>query len=249
LNFSVGAASNYYNIVYETSTLKITPTNQNKLNLNLYGALAGKPFTLITTGGSGTGAITETVTTGSSATNCQVSNRVLTNTNSETDQKFCRVTVTKAASRNYKSESLTADVYFMVFVNDQPTNQVGGGTVIALNGKTSLTIETATTSAEEPPTISAITYVSEMRIVDPQIGFMTIPAHWEVTGTGFGSQNNSDITLYFWRYAAATFAANNFRVVNSTTIYLDTLPVARQAGPLTVQTRYGVAVSDFDFTG
>jgi hypothetical protein len=251
LNFSVGAANNYYNIVYQTSTLKITQANQSKLSLNLYGALAGKPFTLITTGGSGTGAITETVTTGSSATNCQVSNRVLTNTNSETDQKFCRVTVTKAASRNYKSESLTADVYFMVFVNDQPTNQVGGGTVIGLNGKTSLTIETATVNSSGSSFTAPFIFDLQSATTCSMGG--SCHTSYYINGGGFGSPNNTAITVYLYRYVPVTLnpsadATKNY-VVNDGSIYIGNLPAGWQEGSITIVTPYGVAVSDFDFTG
>jgi hypothetical protein len=223
LNLSNGSLSNYYDVVYETSTLKITQANQNKLVLNIYGAVAGQPFALVTTGGSGTGAVTETVTAGGNATNCQVSNRILTNTNSSTDQKFCRVTVTKAASRNYKSESLTADVYFMVFINDQPTGLVGSGSTIALNGMTSLTVENPATNTA--PMITGATLSG---------GVLTI------TGYGFGS---SPVTIRFYRYVpAATMPTPTLN--GSIYTIVVSVPAGAQDGPVEVITATGEAVTD-----
>jgi hypothetical protein len=187
LTFGVGAASNYQAVVYETSTLKITQANQNKLILNLYGAVAGSPFTLVTTGGSGDGAVTETVTVGSTASNCSVSNHVLSNSNSSSQQFYCNVLVTKASSRNYKSESLTASVYFMVFLNSQPSGQVGSGSTIALNGMTSYSVDTTT-----PPSITSL---STTLLSLGSGGIFTI------NGTGFGA---SGLTVKFWRNKIVT---------------------------------------------
>jgi hypothetical protein len=191
LNFSVGNISNYQSVVYETSTLVITQANQNKLSLNLYGAVAGSPFTLLTAGGSGDGAVTETVTAGSTATNCAVSNHVLTNSNSASEQIYCNVIVTKASSRNYKSESLTASVYFMVYINSQPTGQVGSGNGIGLNGITSFD-----TSTVLPPSITGF---STLTLSLGTGGTFTI------TGTGF----TGSITVKFWRNKSLAATSGN----------------------------------------
>jgi hypothetical protein len=185
LNLSSGSLSNYYNVVYETSTLTITQANQNKIILNLYGAVAGSPFTLQISGGSGDGAVTETLTAGGDATNCALSNRVLSNSNSATEQRFCRVTITKAASRNYKVESLTASVYFMVFINNQPV-QIGSGATIGLNGVTSYTVDTTS-----PPTITSL---SATTISIGAGGTFTI------NGTGF----TGNVVVRFYRNKPVT---------------------------------------------
>lgn len=145
INFSIGSLSNYQGVTYETSTLKITQANQNKLSINLYGAIAGSPFLIQTSGGSGSGDVTETVTAGGTATNCTLSNHVLSNSSPNTVQVTCNIKVTKASSRNYFAESLDATVYFMLYVNNMPTNQVGSGSTIGLNGATSLTIDDSAT--------------------------------------------------------------------------------------------------------
>ncbi|CAN2210972.1 Concanavalin A-like lectin/glucanases superfamily [Candidatus Nanopelagicaceae bacterium] len=216
LSFGIGLESNYLAVVYETSTLKITQANQNKLSINLYGAVAGSPFTIFVTGGSGTGAVTETITAGSTATNCRVNNHILQNDNGVTDQKTCNIAVTKAASRNYKVESTTATVYFMVFVNSQPTNQVGSGSTIALNGKTSLTVDDSST-------------VRVPRIT----GFTLSGSTLTINGEGFGS---IPVTITFERYVNA---ANNPTPTSAGTVIAVAVPVGAISGPVLVITAGG----------
>jgi hypothetical protein len=189
LTFLTGAASNYQAVVYETSTLKIIQANQDRLVLNLYGAVAGQPFTLQISGGSGTGAVTETLTAGSTATNCRLSNRVLSNDNGTSDQKSCNVLITKAASRNYKVETMTATIYFMVY-QGQPTDQVGGGATIGLNGQTSLSI--ADTNTVQAPIISSF---SNSGTLDLGAG-QTL----SIFGSGFTGQ----VIVKFWRNKSTT---------------------------------------------
>ncbi|CAN2208603.1 Concanavalin A-like lectin/glucanases superfamily [Candidatus Nanopelagicaceae bacterium] len=228
LTFQVGAASNYQAVIYDTSTLKITQANQKQLTLNLYGAVAGTPFTLQISGGSGTGAVTETVTAGSTAVNCRVSNKVLSNDTPSTEQKTCNISITKASSRNYKAETLTATVYFMMFVNNQPTNQVGGGTVIALNGVTSFETSTVT-----PP---GITGFSSLNISLSAGGTLRI------TGSGL----TGSITVKFSRNKTVSATAADGT-------YID-IPVASiqsagaSSGRVAVVTVNGEAVSDQSLT-
>ena len=224
LTFSVGSVSNYQAVVYETSTLKITQANQNKLVLNLYGAVAGSPFTLVTTGGSGDGAVTETVTAGSTATNCSISNRILSNSNSATQQFYCNVLITKASSRNYKSESLTASVYFMVYLNSQPSNQAGSGSTIGLNGVTSLE-----TSTVLPPAITSLS-VSTLSLSS---GITT----FTITGSGF----TGTITVKFWRNKIISATSSN-----GTTIDIPVSSISSAgatSGRIAVITSAGEAVS------
>jgi hypothetical protein len=224
LTFGVGSANNYQAVVYETSTLKITQANQNKLILNLYGAVAGSPFTLVTTGGSGDGALTETVTAGSTASNCSVSNHVLSNSNSATQQFYCNVLVSKASSRNYKSESLTASVYFMVFINSQPTGLVGSGSTIALNGATSLE-----TSTVVPPSITALS-VSSLSLSGGVTTFT-------ITGSGF----TGSITVKFWRNKIISATSSDGTTIN---IPVSSISAAgATSGRIAVITPAGEAVS------
>jgi hypothetical protein len=228
ITFQVGALSNYQGVIYETSTLKITQANQDKLTLNLYGAVAGASFTLQVGGGSGTGAVTETVTAGSTAVNCRISNKVLSNDTPATEQKACNVSITKASSRNYKAETLTATVYFMTFVNNQPTNQVGSGSTIALNGVTSFETSTVT-----PPSIT---------------GFSTLTlslgagGSFTITGSGF----TGSITVKFSRnkIVSATSGDGTTLVIPVSTIST----AGASSGRVVVITAAGEAVSDQSLT-
>ncbi len=223
LSFQIGATSNYQAVVYETSTLKITQANQNKLIINLYGAVAGLPFTIQVTGGSGTGAITETITAGSTATNCQVVNHVLSNSNAAGDQKTCNIRVTKAASRNYLEESTTATVYFMAFVDNQPRNQVGSGSTIGLNGINQIWAEPGTA-----PTISTFTASGARG--------STIT----INGSGF----NTPILIVEFNFYQV---ASTVTVVSPTQLTV-VVPSGATTGPIVVTNSYSSAFSATDFT-
>lgn len=219
INFSIGALSNYQAVNYETSTLKITQANQNKLSINLYGAVAGSPFLIQTSGGSGPGAVTETVTAGGSASGCTLSNHVLSNSSPSTQQVTCNIVVTKASSRNYKAETLTATVYFMLFVNNMPTDQVGSGSTIALNGATSVWVDPGATPTITGPTSGSFN----------QSGLITI------TGSGFSL---GPIIVKF----------NRNQVVSGITAGSDTsmtitIPAGALSGFFSVTNANGIAVS------
>jgi hypothetical protein len=223
LSFLIGAASNYQAVVYETGTLKITQANQNKLTINLYGAVAGLPFTIQVSGGSGTGAITETITAGSTATNCQVVNHVLSNSNAAGDQKTCNIRVTKAASRNYFEESTTATVYFMAFVDNQPRSQVGSGSTIGLNGINQIWAEPGTA-----PTISTFTASGARG--------STIT----INGSGF---NTPTLIVEFNFYQVAS----TVNLVSPTQLTV-VVPAGATTGPIVVTNSYSSAFSGTDFT-
>lgn len=147
--FGIGALSNYVNVVYETSTAVVNKAKQPALSVFLYGGTVGLPFPITVSGGGGDGAISETVTAGSSMTGCAITNHSVSA--SSTSQGFCRVYIFKAASQNYLSESITVDMYFMAYINNQPTGQVGSGSTIAINGVTSFETSTVT-----PPGVTSL---------------------------------------------------------------------------------------------
>jgi hypothetical protein len=178
-NFTSGSSANYVNIVYETSTVKITRATQPALTMNLYGAVAGSPFLIVTNGGAGPGAIVESVTAGGSAINCVVANRSLSNSSPASELKTCNLLVTKAASRNYLVQSLSATVYFMPYVVSQPT-QSTSGSGIGISGRTSLTIDVTT-----PPAISSLSTYSAAR-----------GATIEINGSGLSANS---LVVKFWR--------------------------------------------------
>jgi hypothetical protein len=179
INFTSGSAANYQNIVYETSTLKITRADQPALTINVYGAVAGSSFLIVTNGGAGTGAISESVTAGGTASNCTVANHSLSNTSPSTELRSCNILVTKAFSRNYLSASLSATIYFIPYVVNQVA-QAPAGSGLGLTGKTALTVDLTT-----PPAITTLSTYSAAR-----------GAQIEINGSGFSA---GSLVVKFWR--------------------------------------------------
>lgn len=89
------------NVLLQTLTLTLATQSQSALNVTSTSGTFGTPLTLTTSGGSGTGAISYSVTNGASTTGCAVSSGVLTSTSAGT----CLVTATKAADSSYSAIS------------------------------------------------------------------------------------------------------------------------------------------------
>lgn len=223
LTFQIGNVSNYIAVVYETSTLKITQAKQQPLLVNYYGARAGSTFTLQVSGGSGTGAYSETITAGSTASNCALSNHILSNSNSATDQKYCSVLLTRAASRNYLVETMTANIYFMVMENNMPTNQVGSGPTIGLNGQTSVTTED--TATVQVPVITGFFDLSNNPITSFDVGVL---GQFVIKGRGFGS---GQVLVKFWRNKTILVTPSG-----GTAIYITNaaVPIGATSGPISI---------------
>jgi hypothetical protein len=177
--FTFGAASNYQAIVYETSTAVVRKIAQRPLGIFMYGGVVGSPFLISLSGGDGDGVVTETLTGVSSIPGCAISNHYLTS--SASVQGFCEVLVVKAASQNYFSESQTAQLYFMAFINNQPTGQIGSGSTIAINGATSLSKD-----LNAPPVITSLSSTS--------ISLSSQGEFW-INGSGF---SNGGLRVTFW---------------------------------------------------
>jgi hypothetical protein len=124
------AADANYNSATATATVTLSPANQ-AITLN-----AGTPLTyntsetLSTTGGSGTGAVTYSTTSG-----CSVSGATLTATSGTGS---CTVTATKAADGNYNSATATATV--TLNMANQATLTVNAGTPLTYGNSETLSI-------------------------------------------------------------------------------------------------------------
>jgi hypothetical protein len=225
LTFISGLSSYYTAIVYDTSTAVVNKAKQTPLNISMYGAVIGSPFTITLLGGDGTGAVTETLTGVSTAPNCAISNHVLTS--SATQISYCQLKVTKAADTNYLLESSTVQIYFMQFAINMPTNQVGAGTTIALNGETSIIRD-----PNAAPTISSLSTYSAVAGQTQLI----------IYGSGFDHLNPAGITVKFWRNQVAS----SFTVNSGDTQITVTVPAGATTGKVTVTTPNGIAVSEFN---
>ena len=183
--FTIGSLDNYLGIIYDTATATINKANQKPLNIYMYGGTVGTPYLIWLQGGSGTGVVNETLTGVATLTGCAISNHYLTA--AEQKQGYCEVRVVKDGDQNYWSETQTVQLYFMAYINSQPSGVVGSGNGIGINGVTSYTVDTTT-----PPSITGL---STLTLSIAGGGTFVI------TGTGFGA---SGLTVKFWRNKVVT---------------------------------------------
>jgi hypothetical protein len=217
LTLTSGSLSNYTAVNYVSAFLTINKAKQAALYLAPYGALFGYPYRLIIGGGSGTGALSYSVTLGT-ASSCSISGDTVTAGSVGT----CIVTVTKATDTNYETASVTSAIYFLIYVIDQPSGQTGSGPTIALNGATSLIIDNPATN--QAPSITGLSRSTA------SVGQTIV-----ITGTGFVS--GAATSVEFWRGVPAVFT------VDSSTQITATVPADATTGKILVITTYGMGVS------
>jgi len=216
-----GLLSNYENVIFQKSGLDITKARQDSLRPTAYVGNFGTPYTLTILGGSGTGAVTESITAGSSATGCSLTNHVI----SSSTAGSCVVQLKKAYSRNYFTETSTAFIYLMQWSINQPTGQTGGGTTIGVNGNTAIIRD-----PNAAPTITSLsTYTAQAGVTQIVI-----------SGAGFNSLDIANIVVKFWRNKIAT----SFTINAGNSEITVTVPVGATTGKVTVTTPNGIAVSE-----
>jgi hypothetical protein len=221
ITMTSGLLSNYQAVVFQRSGLDITQARQDSLQVNTYGATLGLPFTVTILGGSGSGARTQTVAAGSTATGCAISGDTMTSTSAGA----CNLQIKKAYSRNYLTETTTATVFFLLWVINQPAPGVGSGPNIALSGENDVTVD-----IDLAPMISSLsTYAATAGVTSILIN-----------GVGF---NGSDplFELKFWRGIAGT----GYTINPAKTQITVTVPAGARTGKVTVTTSKGLAVSEF----
>lgn len=177
LSLSSGSLSDYQGVTYTDGSLLINRAQQSPLVIAQYAAFFGTPYKVMIFGGSGTGALTETVTAGT-AIGCSLNGDTLTTTSVGT----CQITATKAQDRNYETATAIAFVYFLNYLINQPAATPSTPNEIAISGATSLSVSTTS-----PPSITGL---STLALSIAAGGTFTI------TGTGFGA---SGLTVKFWR--------------------------------------------------
>jgi hypothetical protein len=223
LALSSGSLSDYQGVSYTDGSLLINRAQQSPLVIAQYAAVFGTPYQIMIYGGSGTGALTETVTAGT-ALGCTINGDTLTSTTVGT----CQLFATKARDRNYETATATAFVYFLNYVANQPSPSPSSGSGIALSGITS--VETSTV---QPP---AITGLSTLTLSLGAGGTFTI------TGTGF----SGSISVKFWRNKVIAATSGN-----GTTISIPVSSIASSgatSGRISVITDAGQAVSTDSLT-
>ena len=221
---TIGSLDYYQAVVYQRSGLDITQARQDSLRINTYGATSGLPFRITILGGSGSGAVTETLVSGSTSTGCAISGDIITSTS----EGACNVQVKKAYSRNYLTETATATVYFLLWVINQPSPAPGTGPNIALTGKNEVTVD-----VDLAPMISSLsTYTATAGVTSITI-----------TGVGFNDADSS-FEVNFWRGVNGT----GFAVNPAKTEITVTVPVGTRTGKVIVVTSKGLAQSELSLT-
>ena len=153
-SFSVGSASNY-SITYETATLTINKANQSALTITTTTSKYGTPLRLITSGGSGTGALSFAITSAGSASGCSITSETITVSSIGT----CNVTASKASDNNYliissietiitftKADTITITTTLSsssVTYNELPADVTVSRTVTGLAGSDTAVISTS----------------------------------------------------------------------------------------------------------
>lgn len=120
--FGVGNSGDY-TITYNTGTYTISKINQAALSLSGASLQPNATTSLNATGGSGTGNVTYSVTTGT----CTLNGTTLS---ANAAEETCTVTATKAADRNYNQQTTTADFV----VSNAPSATTNSASNVRKNG-------------------------------------------------------------------------------------------------------------------
>lgn len=240
LTVASGSLNNYVAVSYVPTPLTINKVAPASIVIPVANSNYPETFTVNVSILNGSGSLTFTTTNGT-ASGCALDYRKIYSTS----QGTCNLTIVRAADRNFTADTTTAAVFFLTFVSSQPTNQSGSGAGVGVNGATPLIIDSTA-----PPTITGISWVEGYTLMDPAIGLIRVQAHYEITGTGFGLVDNSNVTIKFWRNKSTTTgtAATGAFVANDALILILLLPSGVTPGRFAVITPNGEAVSNFTFT-
>jgi hypothetical protein len=192
---SPASLNNYQAVEYVGTTLTINKARQKSLSVGYYEAYPGiSTYPLNVYGGSGPGVITRSLISGGSA-GCSIAQDFLI---SATNIGTCDVRVEKAGTLNYFSESTTATIYWITFVNRYLPAAPTTPTDLGLSGSVAIekrSYETFTVSSFANGSGAAVTSVpmnSTMRIIGT--GFNSSDETTEVI-IGFSSIQKSSLTF------------------------------------------------------
>ena len=218
LTITVGDLSNYLAIRYDTTTVAINRIAQSVQNGAIYNAAFPETFTLFMLTGSGSGAVSYSVTSGGTASGCASDYTKI----SATTVGTCNVQIVRVGDRNFLSETSTAFLYFMSFVINQPAPAPGSGPAIALSGINSVQLESTIA-----PTITGLSASSG-----------AVGSTITITGAGFYFANPSNLSIKFWRNVSAVA----YTIVSDTSITV-TVPASATTGRILITTPNGQAAS------
>jgi hypothetical protein len=192
---SPASLSNYQAVEYVGTTLTINKARQKSLSIGQYDAYPGiSNYPLNVYGGSGPGLVTRSLISGGSA-GCSITQDFFI---SATNVGTCDVRVEKAGTLNYFSESTTATIYWITFINRYIPAAPTTPTDLGLSGSVSIekrSFEAFTVSSFANGSGGAVTSVpmnSIMRIIGT--GFNSSDETTEVI-IGFSSIQKSSLTF------------------------------------------------------
>jgi hypothetical protein len=223
LTLTSGLLSRYRAITYIDGTLRINRAQQFDLVIPQYQAIFGAPYQAIAYGGSGTGAMSYSVSPGS-ALSCSISGDTVT-TSSEGS---CYLTATRSQDQNYETRTVSAYIYFLIWsAINSPAPAVGSGSTIALTAETTLIRD-----VNLAPSITSVGLS----------GDLSYPV--AINGSGFLSSSAGATTIKFWR--GKTVSSSGF-IIKSDSLIWSTQPAGATTGRLAVENSNGIAVSAAPF--
>jgi hypothetical protein len=208
----------YTTVTYASSSMTINKVAPTAVTIPWINTNYPETFTVNFTSTSGNQTIRYSTSNGT-ASGCTLDYKKIYTTS----QGTCTVTITRAADRNFTADTTTATIFFLAFVNSQPTGLVGSGSTIALNGATSLE-----TSTVLPPSITGL---STLTLSIGAGGTFTI------TGTGF----TGSIEVKFWRNKVVSATSGNGTAIEIPVASIGS--IGATSGRISVTTSAGQAVS------
>jgi hypothetical protein len=208
----------YTSVIYQPTSVTINKVAPAAITIPWINANYPETFTVNFTSTSGNQTIRYSTSNGT-ASGCTFDYKKIYTTT----QGTCTVTITRAADRNFTADTTTATIFFLAFVNSQPTGQLGSGSTIALNGATSLE-----TSTVLPPSITGF---STLTLSIGAGGTFTI------IGTGF----TGSIEVKFWRNKVYTATSGNGTTIEVPVASIGS--IGATSGRILVTTSAGQAVS------
>ena len=227
---SAGASlNNYQGVIYESATVTINKAFQAKLSVGQYDAYPGiSSYPLNVYGGTGLGSVTRTlVDTGTAG--CALSGiLILTATNAGT----CTVRAVKDGGSNYFTETTTATIYWIPFINRYIASGPSTPTDLGLSGSTAFTKLTY-----ESFTVLSFANGSGIAVSSASVGSIL-----RIIGTGFNASDSTTEVFFGMISVSAPLLA--FNVVNPLANYIQlTVPTDAETDRVVIRSSKGWATS------
>jgi hypothetical protein len=230
LVISAGASlNNYQGVIYESATVTINKAFQAKLSVGQYDAYPGiSSYPLNVYGGTGLGSVTRTlVDTGTAG--CALSGiLILTATNAGT----CTVRAVKDGGSNYFTETTTATIYWIPFINRYIASGPSTPTDLGLSGSTAFSKLTY-----ESFTVLSFANGSGIAVSSASVGSIL-----RIIGTGFNASDSTTEVFFGMTSVSAPLLA--FNVVNPLANYIQlTVPTDAETDRVVIRSSKGWATS------